>query len=213
MTVEEVRELLRLASVLMNKPVPEGQPEAWSLLFGDVSVAYAKIALAEHCSESEFWPAPASIITRARAIEAEDAEAARVRALGAAAREDVPEFVPNQEGMAKLRYILDACMAVPRGQGLREQAALDALARWDETHPNGPTIEPRRNACENALCQCTHTDGCDAGFIEQPSGQVMACQTCRPRQHAIQTNSTSRREMGKLLRLPPEKPSPTAQQW
>jgi hypothetical protein len=46
--------------------------------------------------------------------------------------------------------------------------------------------------CGPQACKCTHTDGCDGGWIDQESGQVAPCPRCKPRAHQILTSGLPR---------------------
>lgn len=35
--------------------------------------------------------------------------------------------------------------------------------------------------CRRKGCPCTHTEGCDRGWIEQPDGTVRKCPVCNDR--------------------------------
>jgi hypothetical protein len=70
-----------------------------------------------------------------------------------------------------------------------------------ESLDGSPDSEPLRTFCGRQDCPCTHTGGCDAGWIYVPEiERVAPCQHCKPRAYRILTGGHGRAVAQRLLR-------------
>lgn len=194
MNITEARALLSLISATYDRAVPPGKDQMWVDTLHDVPVALARQALIEAMRESEWPPSPAMVLRHARAIT-EQQRLADKRTHRAAALEAAPE--PADHALPAGREAVSFVWAGLAGHrkanggplGLEAAALLAAelVEDWREEHPSAPVSSRTGEPCVNPSCQCTHTGGCEAGWIQYDATSVAPCKTCNPRRHAILT--------------------------
>lgn len=196
MNVEECRGILSLVCLNLDRPIPEGLDVLWSVTLADIPASYGKSAALECITSSPFMPRVADLRSRAAEMQAADRRAAeRQRALQIE-RAKTPAPERRADGAEMVRYVLaavDAAKPVLDEQLADDLAARveaktliaeDAIAEWRRDHP-GSTAPPRQGLpCGLAGCRCTHTEGCDAGWIDVGE-QVAACEKCNYRRWQI----------------------------
>lgn len=200
-TPAETKSLLRFISTAMDRPIPPTETEdVWSVLLADVPLVWAKAGAAEVLATSPYWPKPAEIIIEAKrlaAIERDRQQRQQQLALGAAEPPKSP--VTADRGPCLVRALLAEVAAQNKGVTGRDERRRVARQVAAEFRKRVPLAPPRTSgeACTSSTCRCTHTDGCDAGWIDVDRGdgevQAFPCPSCNPRRHTVLTKSGGNR--------------------
>lgn len=206
MSPEETRLLLSTLSAVMDKPVPLEAQAVWAELLAPVPLEWAKMAAMDLLTTSPYWPKPADVINRAKELAAVE-KARRKRdqqlALGASIP---PEPVPAQTvGPQMIREMLARIAEANKGETDRAKRRLNATMIGAELRAEYGVAEDRPGTpCTNKTCRCTHTEGCDAGWIEVDRGdgvmQAYPCGKCNSRRHGVLTSGSSREAAMRAIR-------------
>lgn len=238
MNLDTCASLLTRISYVDNREVTEEAIASWQSIIGDVPYDLAIEAMELHFRESPgVYIMPGHVLEGARRLHRErkrqtaqavqtkrSSEEIRAAALQRSAL-DREERIERQEvaaedyGKRALRHIRGAIAniarvheRIPHGEGVRV-----AEAAWQEFRAfNGPppAVSPRSNPCGNALCHCSHTEGCEAGWISVDPGDfasgVVPCPQCKPKASAIiDAASTTRDRRGAMQLLREQKKAET----
>lgn len=209
-TYDETRILLSTLSSVLDKPVPAEALPVWAELLAPVPLAWAKMAAMDLLGSSPFWPKPAEIITRARQLaEEERARQAHAQqlALGRTYAQE-PEPEPAGEGLRGYAMATALLTAIRE----RNKAEPDRAKRWinarmvaaDFKAAHGVAPDRPGLTCTSRTCRCSHTEGCDAGWIEVADDdghyQAYPCPNCNARRHTILTSGSTREAAQRALR-------------
>ena len=200
MNLEDCKTVLSLICMNLDRQMPEGLDQLWAATLADIPAQYGKAA-AMHCiTSSPFMPKVADIRSRALEMQEADARAAERSRRLALERAKTPAPERRADGAEMVRAVLAAVKAGGPGADLGTKAKIAdrAIAEWRANHPDS-TAPRAGDPCPNPNCRCTHTDGCEAGWIEveadnEGRARVMSCPTCNFRRHQILT-AGDRREV------------------
>lgn len=206
-TPDETRTLLRFISTAMDRPVPPTETaEVWSVLLADVPYIWARDAALDLLKTSPYWPKPADIVIRAKemaAVERARQNHERQLALGAALPAE-PELAAPR-GPALIRDMLVAIREANKHEPDRDKrrvAARMVAADFKASHGVAPSRPG--GTCTSKTCRCSHTEGCDAGWIETDRGDgvmvAFPCGQCNSRRHTIATSGSTREAAMRALR-------------
>lgn len=206
MNVEEAARLIRFIETTYNREAPADAATAWALVLADVPYAWARDGALDLMKDHPFWPTPADVRLRARKLadqERAQQERGRQLALGAATAEPVPP--PPATGPAIIRAMLAEIAAQNKGVTDRAQRRVTAQRVALEFRDRvGAAADRPGTPCTSKTCRCTHTEGCDAGWInaEKAEGDDLAfpCPLCNPRRHTVLTSGSNRDGAQRALR-------------
>lgn len=193
MNIQDCKTVLSLICMNLDRQVPEGLDQLWFATLADVPPQYGKAAAMECIQSSPFMPKVADIRTRALALAEQDKQLAdRQRRLAIErARPAEPERRSDGGAMATWVWIETRRRAAGvTDPTKRAEISAAVVDEWRRANP-GSTAAPRTGLpCPNPDCRCTHTDGCDAGWIEiEPdengAARTMPCRTCNFRRYQI----------------------------
>lgn len=209
-TQMETKALLDLIGTALNRPVPDGALDVWAKLLEPIPIYWAKAGAMDLLAEAEFWPAPAAVIQRARRLADEEKARQAQERLLALERSRVQEQVPESavRGPAFVSGVLAAIKKVNADEpdwAQRRKNADEVAGRLVKRlrELNGVAPERGGQECPRLGCMCTHTDGCDAGWIEVRVAdyvQAAPCQQCNPRRHTILNSGDGRSAAMRNLR-------------
>lgn len=198
----EAGQLLALIAKVDNRQLDDTKTVLWSKVLMDVPYNAAAEAVSRHFASSDEYLMPIHVLRGAQAVMAELAEAARAEVADQAVEErhelvgawdEVPAQPGDQRrGVRIVQHVLEGIEAERKRRGrltraeasdLGAQLVAEALHRWP-----GRAEQPRGQHCGRALCQCTHTDGCSAGWIDVeaervPDAVLFGPQPARPVPH------------------------------
>lgn len=234
MTREETAKLLAIVRAIDNRVLDEATAQVWHKLLMDLAFTDAAEAVRRHFSESSEYLMPIHVLRGAQAVASERgayalAEIAEDQpALGW----DQPATAPGrrQRGALIVGHVLVQLNDARKRLGGLSQSLATELAEGFMTealklYPAKPGAVRRDSGqgrhCGRAGCQCTHTDGCDAGWIECPpaqqpepvlfgdqpepvedqGGRVRPCANCRPAVVEMFEAASTRRGAQQTLRL------------
>lgn len=235
MDLREVASLLALVQGHDNRSFTEESVTIWHEALATIPFDYARRALVEHVGTSTEYVTPAAIAQGARVIRHRELEAAAqpppARELPSRFEFDPERAVRALEGAALVQGVLDGMPAQTvteedptRRRAIERKRRDQAMSRDDKRatslgeamaqvvgHLRPGSVGPRRGQpCAKATCQCTHTEGCDGGYIELPADpttgndRVTPCPVCKFAQANILKNEPVRalaqaslREVGK----------------
>lgn len=221
MTPLETSQLLAAVATLDNRHFDNATVAAWARLLAEVDAQDASDAVVRHFQTSDDYLMPVHVLRGGQAIAAERAQAIAAETLPPIAvdRTDVND---QQPGALVVRYVLAGLAAARRRDALASANELALELTNDARKRYGlERVEPRLGTpCHRPHCVCTHTDGCEAGWIEvQPDpepdpvlfgeqqpylssdvGRVRPCPICRPAVAEIIENGRNRRAVQATLR-------------
>lgn len=197
----EVIMLLALAAQFDGRKVDDATAEAWAqvidLYVPDMTYDEAVIAVKAYYGGNSAWFMPNMLIELVRKRRA----VTRDNRTGT----DAPARPRSELGYRIISEILRRGRAAgsdPRagrriGQERWEEIAEDVVAEMGER-----VGEERPGAhCGSSTCTCTHTEGCEGGWIETGDGTaVVACIFCAPTRSHILGSTHSTMEAGRTLR-------------
>lgn len=205
-TLDETRHLLRTVGTVLDKTIPDDVVPVWAKLLESVPLTWAKAAAMDLLATSPFLPKPADVITRAKALAAEERQRQdrqRQQAIDAASRE--PERPVAVRGPDMLRALLAEIAA--RNKGVTDRAARRSTAEtvaYEFRDRIGAAPDRPGLPCRDLQCRCTHTEGCDAGWIEMETDegavQAFPCPKCSGRRHGVLTSGSTREAAMRTLR-------------
>lgn len=200
MNRDETHALLTTLSTVLEKPVPPEAEAVWAELLAGVPLVWAKMAAMDLLATSPWWPKPAEVITRAKALAA--AERARQdREAQLALPSPPPPPPPPAQGPELASIVLGEIVRRKKanpGMTLAERREMSRAVVYELRDRLG--VAPPRSGlpCVSKTCRCTHTDGCDAGWIDADRGdgvmQAFPCPSCNPRRHTVLTRSGGNRQ-------------------
>lgn len=210
MNLNETKALLTVIATAYDRPIPAGKAEIWARALEDLPFDLGRLGAEAAIRVSEYPPTAATVRKHAEEIaQAERQRQARqARVALAAGPAATPEEAPaRSEGPHMLRHVLGRLREARVANGGHRlgtetavQVADGALAEWRRDHPE-PSAAPRLGGhCGNPSCQCTHTDGCEAGWIDVDASTVRACKSCHRRAWAITTDARNAAHAGAQLR-------------
>jgi hypothetical protein len=223
---EETTRLLAIVRAVDNRVLDDTTAQVWHKLLMDVSFDDAAEAVRRHLGQSTDYLMPVHVLRGAQVVMAERAalESANRPALPSAF--DTPR--PGQRGPLLVRHVLAGLAGARERMGGRLGRELAAelgetfMAEALKLYPlEGRAKDVRGHHCGRAGCQCTHTDGCDGGWIElehcaqpdpvlfgdQPQpvedqgGRLRPCANCRPTVVEILEAASTRRGAMQTMRL------------
>jgi hypothetical protein len=223
----EAAQLLAVMSKLDNRRADDGAVDLWHKLLMDVSFADAAEAVRRHFASSVDYLMPVHVLRGAQVVMAERHQLERAAIPAPPGRFDAHN--PAQRGPLLVRHVLARLAEAKQQMGgslgrelaaeLGETFMAEALERYPATKR---PVQVAGAHCRRAGCQCTHTDGCDGGWIEvapaeapdpvlfgeqeapaveDQGGRVRPCPMCRPTVVEIVDAASTRRAAGQALRL------------
>lgn len=206
MNANQMSAVLRRAAAVYSKEITSDLVAAWLELCGDMSPQLVAAALNEYMREGDWFPKPSEVRRIAKRIHADQAREANRQHLTRTGRELDEAAVTRNDGYAMLSFILGRIKAAgsnpSQGQLLgvetARKVALDALDEWRERHPTPAYSTRSGQHCGRDSCRCTHTDGCEGGWVEvgpdaAGNPQVRSCKTCNERRYRVLTAGDNRK--------------------
>jgi len=204
--VEETTRLIRLLEASYNREAPADAVAAWTMVLADAPYRWARDGALDLMRDHPYWPTPADVRLRARKLY-EEHKAAQAREAQLALGASVPPEPPPaaEKGPDLVRALLSEVAA--RNKGITDRAVRRANAQQVATEfKDRMELAPPRpgQPCTSKTCRCTHTDGCDAGWIDMDRGdgvmQAFPCGQCNPRRHTVLTSRSTREAAQRALR-------------
>ena len=193
MNINDVRTILSLICMNLDRQVPAGLEDLWAATLADIPAEYGKAAAMECIQSSPYMPKVADIRERAeqmRAVDVRTAERGRRLALE---RAKVPEPERRPDGAELAAWVWKETRK--RANGVTDAAKRVEISRkvvdeWRQSHPDATGPARTGRPCDRRDCRCTHTDGCDGGWIEiyadeDGRDRVMPCPNCDFRRSEI----------------------------
>jgi hypothetical protein len=207
MNADQMTAVLGHAAAVYSKQITNDLIAAWLSAAGDLPPQLVAAALSEYIREGDWFPKPVDIRRIAIRMRTEQARAANREHLARTGRDLDETALTRGDGPAMLRFVLGRLRAAgsnpPAGQILgadaANKAASDAIDEWRDIHP-APYVAARPGRhCGREACRCTHTQGCEAGWLDAPVTkdgyqQVRPCGACNERRHRV-LNSGDPREI------------------
>lgn len=200
MNSQQMTAVLGRAAAVYSKEITPDLIAAWLDATGDLPAQLVAAALSEYTREGDWFPKPAEIRRIALRIRAEESREANRRHQARTGRDIDEAAVSQGNGYAMVSFVLGRLKAAGSdpGQGKKlgtaaaAKVSQDAIDEWRESHP-AAHVSPRPGRhCGRGDCRCTHTQGCEGGWIEASpdragNDQVRPCRECNPRRHRVLT--------------------------
>lgn len=200
MNSQQVTAILGRAAAVYSKDITPDLIAAWLDACGDLPAQLVATSLSEYIREGEWFPKPAEVRRIAMRIRTEQAREENRQHVIRTGREIDEAALSRDDGSRMVAFILGRLKAAGTdpGQGrylgvaAATKVAADALDEWRVTHPQHYTPPRPGRHCGRGDCRCTHTQGCEAGWLESsPSAagndQVRPCPACNPRRYRVLT--------------------------
>lgn len=196
MNAEQMTAVLRRAAAVHSKDITADLVGAWLDACGDLSPQLVAAAVAEYIRTGDWFPKPSEIRRIALRMRADQAKEANRQHLARTGRDLDEAAVSRGDGAALVSFTLgrlraagsDPAQGRRLGRAAASQTAADALDEWRESHPTSTGSHRTGRHCGRGSCRCTHTMGCEAGWIENAaSDQVYPCRECSPRRYRVLT--------------------------
>jgi len=218
----ETAKLLTLIATVDNRSFDNATVAVWGKVLQDVELADAQDAVVSHWRSSDEYLMPIHVLREADAISRARCQLGVAQVLpDIDGREQHAELEHERPGFKVVRYVT-VKLAAARKAGLGP--ATELAQRYTDDARRLYNVRPHpadyHTPCPRAACQCTHTDGCEAGWVEvQPDpdpdptlwgeqhtranpdvGRVRPCPNCRPAVAEIIEKGRNRRAVQATLR-------------
>lgn len=203
MLLSEIATFLTVASQFDNRHIDDNMCAAWGqvidLYLPTCTYEEALTAVHAHFAERADWLMPNMFIEQVRRQRAAKANLSKLFNQPVTPKSDLG----YQVVVRTLAEIRAAGGGDPRnGKVIGKERCTEIAERVIE-EMGVKTGQERSRHCGRQGCQCTHTEGCEGGWIELADGSaVAACQWCRPTAAHILAQATSTLDAGSVLRDP-----------
>lgn len=205
MQLSDVMKFLAICSQFDGRKADETVAGSWlqviDLYVPDMTYAEAEVAVLAHYGDKGDWLMPNVLIERVRQRRVVTANG---KLLGIGGPKHPKSDMGYQVVVRTLAEIRATGGGDPlHGKVIGKERCIEIAERVIEEMGVKKGLERPGKHCGWALCNCTHTDGCDAGWIELADGTaVEACQFCAPTRHHILASALSTDAAGGPLRDP-----------
>lgn len=189
MNRDDCRTVLSLICMNLDRQVPEGLDALWAVTLADIPAEYGKAAAMECITSSPYMPKVSDIRDRAAALMDADRRAEERKRRLAIERGKPPAPERRVDGAQMAAWVWTETRRRAKGitdPAKRAEIADAVVAEWRRDHPDSTSSTRTGQDCGRAACRCTHTDGCDAGWVTAPDdGPAFPCRNCNPRRYQI----------------------------
>lgn len=204
MLPSEVAKFLALASQYDSRNIDDNMVAGWAemlnLYVPDLTEDEARMAVLAHYAGSSTWMMPNQFIELIRQRRSLVRDGKTIIGGPVHPKSDIGYRVVT-ETLARIK--LAGGGAPHLGQTIGKAKCIEIAEQViKELGARKGTERPGQH-CGWTGCNCTHTEGCEAGWIEKVDGSgVVACSYCRPSAHHILASVATTMDAGRALRDP-----------